>query len=194
MNPQLPWFVARSAGLVAWGLLSLSVVWGLALRTRVLGRRPTPRWLLDLHRGLGGLATVFTGVHLAALVADSYVEFGLTDLLVPMASAWRPGAVAWGVVGLYLLLAVEVSSLLQRRLPVKWWRRIHQASLPLWVVSSVHLYTAGADARSSAMLVVGLAVFATICFLGVYRVLAPRRGRANRRRAGGRAGAIAQEA
>ena len=44
------------------------------------------------------------------------------DLLVPGASQWRPTAVAWGVIALYLLLAVEVTSLLKRRVPTRLWR------------------------------------------------------------------------
>ena len=67
--------------------------------------RVTPAWVLDLHRFLGGLATVFVCVHVAAVVFDSYVAFGLADVLVPLASSWHPVAVAWGVVALYLLLA-----------------------------------------------------------------------------------------
>ena len=61
---------------------------------RALGDKPKAPWLLDLHRHLGGLTVLFTGLHMAALVADSYAQFGLADLLVPFASEWRPGAVA----------------------------------------------------------------------------------------------------
>ena len=96
MNPQLWWHVARAGGLVAYGLLAASTIWGLAVSTRLLGRWPAPGWTLDLHRYLGGLAVAFTGIHLAALLLDSYIQFDLLDLLVPLASAWRPGAVAWG--------------------------------------------------------------------------------------------------
>ena len=77
---------------------------GTALSGR-LSRRPRPAWVLDLHRFLGVLAVVFAGVHLLGLVADSYVHFGPAELFVPLASSWRPGPVAWGVVALYLLLA-----------------------------------------------------------------------------------------
>ncbi len=47
------------------------------------------------------------------------------DALIPFASNWRPAAVVGGVVGLYLLVAVEVTSLLMRKLPRRWWHRIH---------------------------------------------------------------------
>lgn len=60
MSSQVFWFAARASGIVAWALAASSVVWGLALSSRVLGRRPRPAWLFDLHRFLGGLALVFT--------------------------------------------------------------------------------------------------------------------------------------
>ena len=111
MSGTLPWFVARSSGLIAWALLAASVVWGLAISTRVLNGRPRPAWLLDLHRYLGGIATVFVAVHIVALLGDTYVHFGLASVLVPFASSWHPVAVAWGISAFYLLLAVEVTSL-----------------------------------------------------------------------------------
>ena len=77
---------------------------------------------------------------------DSYVGFGLADLLVPFASHWKPMAVAWGVTGLYLLLAVEVSSLARKRLPNRIWRRLHFLAFPLYVVATLHMLTAGTDA------------------------------------------------
>src|SRR4051812_8159410 len=98
MSSQLTWYVARSAGMVAWALLSASVLWGLAMTTRVAGRRVRRAWILDLHRYLGGLAAIFTGVHVVAILLDSYVHFDLASVLLPFASAWRPVAVAWGVV------------------------------------------------------------------------------------------------
>ena len=61
MSGQFPWYVARSAGLVAWALLAASVLWGLALSTKILSPKVRANWILDLHRWLGGLATIFVG-------------------------------------------------------------------------------------------------------------------------------------
>ena len=134
-------------------------------------RRPRPAWALDLHRFLGGLAFVFVGVHLIGLLFDTFVGFSLVDLFVPMASHWRPGAVAYGVVGMYLVVAVEVTSLFMRRLPRRVWHSIHLLSLVALVLVTVHTFTAGADASSP--LVVGLAVMssAVVSALGVVRVV-----------------------
>ena len=117
MNPQVWWYLTRASGIVAWLMLTASVIWGVVLSTKAFPEHRRPAWLLDLHRWLGGLAVSFTAIHLGALVADSYVHFGLADLLVPYASSWQPGAVALGVVALWLLLAVEVTSLAMKRLP-----------------------------------------------------------------------------
>jgi predicted ferric reductase len=180
MNQQLWWFVARASGLVAWALCTLAVVWGLALSTRLLGKRPAPAWLLDLHRFLGGLATVFVVVHVAGLVADSYTHFGVADLFVPLASSWKPGPVAWGIAAFYLLLAVELTSLARRRLPARLWRLVHITSLPLWVISTVHLFTAGTDARNPAVQWAALASTAAVIFLTLVRALSPTGSRCRR--------------
>ncbi len=174
MNGRLWWYVARAGGIVSWALLAASVAWGLALSSRVFGRRPRPAWLLDLHRFLGGLAGVFTAVHVAAIMLDSYVAFGLTDVLVPLTSKWHPVAVAWGVVGLYLLVAVELTSLARRWLPRRLWRAVHFASFPLFLTATVHGLSAGTDAHGPAVFVGVTAVVAvTVCLVAV-RVEASR--------------------
>ena len=162
------WYVARASGIVAWGLLALSVLWGLALSTKVLGRRPRPNWLLDLHRFLGGLGVVFVGVHLLGLVLDTWIHIGPTEILVPLTSSWKPVAVTWGVVAFYLLVAVEVTSLLRRRLPKRWWKGIHFSSYALYLVATVHLLTAGTD-RSSPLLM-GAVVATTAAVIGLTAV------------------------
>jgi predicted ferric reductase len=171
MNPQLWWYVARAGGLVAYGLIVLSVAGGLLLSTRLLERKPPPEWVLDLHRFVGGLAVTFTAVHLGGLLLDDYVAFGPVDLLVPFAASWRPLAVAWGVLALYLLLAVQLTSLARARLPRRLWRRVHLSSFPLFVLASVHTVAAGTDARNPVVLLtVGGACGLTL-FLGLLRWL-----------------------
>jgi DMSO/TMAO reductase YedYZ heme-binding membrane subunit len=176
MTPRLAWYVARAAGITAWGLLATAVIWGLLLSTRVLRGRPTPRWLLDLHRFLGGLAVVFTGVHLGGLMADNYLHFGLADLLVPFAAGWRPGAVALGVVGLWLLAAVEITSLLTRRMPRRWWHAVHLSSYALFWTATLHALLAGTDAGRRPFVIAVDTAAAVVLALTAIRVTVPRPG------------------
>jgi predicted ferric reductase len=170
MAAELWWYSARAGGIVAWTLLAASVVWGLVLSTKLKPPRVRPAWTLDLHRFLGGLATIFTGVHILSILLDSYTSFGLADVLVPFVSSWHPDAVAWGIVGFYLLLAVELTSLVRRRLPLRVWRRIHVLSLPLFLVATVHFLAAGTDAANPLARLAIACVSATVLALVVVRV------------------------
>jgi methionine sulfoxide reductase heme-binding subunit len=169
VSSQVFWFAARASGIVAWALAAGSVVWGLALSTRALGGRPRPAWRFDLHRFLGGLAVVFVAVHVLSVLADSYVHFSLLNVLVPLTGDWHPLAVALGIVGLYLLLAVELTSLARTRLPRRLWRRVHYASFVLFAATTVHGLFAGTDAGSPVLRLAYLAVSALVATLTVSR-------------------------
>jgi DMSO/TMAO reductase YedYZ heme-binding membrane subunit len=171
MTQHLWWYVARSGGIVAWGLLAISMFWGLALSSRFLGKRPKPNWMLDLHRFVGGLATVFTVVHVVGLMLDDYIGFGPADVLVPFAGNYHPLAVGWGIVAMYLLIAVEVTSLLRKRLSKRAWRATHYLSFPLFVLSTVHLLWVGSD-RTTPLLRIGvLGAVAAVCVATVMRIV-----------------------
>lgn len=180
MRSQIWWYEARATGYVAWGFVTISVIAGLLLSTRLTRGRPTPAWLLDFHRFVAGASVVFTGLHLAGLVGDTYVHFGAADLLVPFASSWKPGAVALGVVALYLLIAVEVSSLFMRRLPRTMWRKIHASSYVLFWMATFHLLTAGTDVRNPVSRTATVLVISAVVFLSLLRALG---GRGTSRRA-----------
>jgi DMSO/TMAO reductase YedYZ heme-binding membrane subunit len=171
------WSVARAGGIVAWLLLVASTACGVMLATRRTAPRLDAAWVLGLHRYLGGLAVAFTGVHVVAIVADDFVSFGWADVLVPMAASWHPLAVTWGVVGMYLLVAVEISSIFRPHLSPRAWRAIHLLSYALFGVTSVHALTAGTEARDflseSAVIVLGAAVVFVAVLLLVFRS-APR--------------------
>jgi DMSO/TMAO reductase YedYZ heme-binding membrane subunit len=131
---------------------------------------------LDLHRALGGLAVIFTGVHVVTIMLDSYVHFGLAEALVPLASTWHPVAVAWGIVAFYLLAAVEITSLARRRLPNRFWRRVHYASFPLFVLATVHGLSAGTDTGTGLAVVATSAALAPLVLLCAVRIQRRSRG------------------
>jgi DMSO/TMAO reductase YedYZ heme-binding membrane subunit len=173
MISQTWWYVARASGIVAWGLGVASVLWGTLLSTRILGTRPRGPWLLDLHRFLGGATVLFVGLHVGALVADSYEQFGLADVLLPFASGYQSIGVALGIVAMWLLLAVELSSLVMKRLPRHVWHTIHLLSYAVAFLSSVHLLVAGTDAGNPVLRVAAFVWMPAVVGLLVYRQLAP---------------------
>lgn len=173
------WYVSRASGIVAWALLALAVLWGLALSTRALGRRPPAPWLLDVHRFMGGLAVLFTIVHFVTLALDPWMtsEYGYTlvDAVVPFASEWKPGPMAWGVVAFWLLLAVELTSLVRTRLPQDLWRWVHLCSYPLYAMATIHLLTAGSERDNPVLRWSVLATVGAVVFFTIYRAVGPGR-------------------
>lgn len=171
MSGTLPWYVARACGLVAWALLTASVVWGLILSTKVLGMKPRPAWVLDLHRYLGGLGVVFSAVHIGAILLDQYISFSPVNVLIPMTSEWRPGAITWGVVSLYLLVAVQVTSMLRHRLPKKVWRVTHMLAFPLFLTASLHAFTSGTDSLSGIVRPISVLTVAAVTAFMAWRIV-----------------------
>jgi DMSO/TMAO reductase YedYZ heme-binding membrane subunit len=166
------WYVNRAAGLVSWALLSASVIFGLLLSSKALGRKVRPNWLQDLHRGLSGLAVAFVAVHVAGAIGDDYLHVGWAEVLVPFTSSWRPVAIAWGVVSMYLLIAVEASSLLRKHVPKAAWRKIHVLSFPLFVTATAHGITAGTEMGTTAGIAAAALATSAIAGLTTFRVMA----------------------
>lgn len=179
MTQELWWYTVRATGLVAWLLVTAAVVWGLLLSLR---RMPSPRpaWMLDLHRFLGGLALLFVVAHVGALAFDSFVGFDWDDLLVPYASSWRPGAVAWGIAAAYLLVAVEVTSMLMRRVRNGLWHAVHLFSYVVFVAVTVHALLAGTDAEEPLVRVFAITSGALVALLTIGRVFSRRGAKPSR--------------
>lgn len=147
MSDQVWWYATRAAGLMTWTTATASVIVGLMLSSRAVRARTGP-WFLDLHRFLGGISVVFLLAHMGTLWADSYVEFGVREMFVPGASEWRPEAIAWGIIAAYVLIAVEVSSLLRTRISKGLWRAIHVLSFAAMLGGSYHAWLAGSDVKN----------------------------------------------
>ena len=99
----------------------------------------------------------------------------------PGASAWKPGAVAVGVVALYLLVAVQATSLAMRRLPRRWWRWVHLSSYAMTWSVTVHAGLAGTDATNRVYQAVALVLTIGGVTAGLVRVLLGRHAASARR-------------
>ncbi len=184
MISQTWWYLARASGIVAWLMLTASVLWGIVLSTKAFPRHRRPAWLLDLHRWLGGLTLALVALHIGSLVADSYVQFDPVQVLVPFTSTWRPFAVALGIVAMWLLLAVQLSSLAIKQLPRRVWHGVHLASYATFVLTVGHAFLAGSDRTQPLFVATGALGVLAVAWATVYRITHPkpaRRAAATRR-------------
>ncbi len=179
MSDQIWWYATRAAGLMTWATSATSIVLGLLLSLNVTRQRsrrlPSKPWLIDLHRFVGGMSVVFLVLHMITLWADSFVHFGWAELLIPGASAWRPLAVAWGIVAAWLLAAVEGSSLIKKFLPERLWHGIHLGAYLVCIMGTVHAISAGSDVTNPIVMAVGGGLWLAIVVLTILRVATIRR-------------------
>ncbi len=171
-DPHIWWYVTRASALIAWALMTLSVVWGILLSTRILRRIDNPGWLQDLHRFLGGLSVVMVLLHMVTLMLDGWLKFTPTELLVPFATDFKPIATALGILSFYLLVAVQGSSMIMNRLPRKFWKGLHYASYAVVLLVSFHAGLSGTDVgslgyRILAFTLIGLTAAATVVRIAV---------------------------
>jgi DMSO/TMAO reductase YedYZ heme-binding membrane subunit len=163
MNNWL-WYMTRATGIVATVLMLTSLAWGLLFSARETGTRLRPAWWLDLHKGLGGLAVVFTVVHLVTAFADSDLGVNLATVLVPGAADTTTAAFTWGVLAFYGLAVAVFTSWPKMLFRRRTWRMVHVLSVPATALACVHAYQLGSDAGSVAFRVlmpiaVGCAVY-----------------------------------
>lgn len=152
MSDQILWFVSRGSGVVSL-LLSTAVVC-LGLLVVVRWSHPSwPRFLTaELHRRIALLSIIFVGLHVATAILDPFTSLGIVAAVVPLASSYRPLAVAFGVISVDLTLGVIVTSLLRDRLGHRAWRAVHWLAYGAWPLAVVHSVTAGSDAHAPWLL------------------------------------------
>jgi sulfoxide reductase heme-binding subunit YedZ len=161
MSTQILWFATRGAGVVTLILFSAVTCLGLLSVARAQSSW-WPRFLtVELHRTLALLSVAFVAIHVATAVFDPFTHLGIAAALVPLASAYRPLPVAFGVVSVWLVGAVIVTSLLRERIGHRLWRAIHWTAYASWPLAVEHTLTAGSDAFSPWLLgVAALSVLA----------------------------------
>ena len=170
------WLLARAAGLTAYAVLTLSLLAGLLLKSRPFA------WLraatvAEVHKtlaltGLGALA-----LHAIALVLDTTVKVSPAALVIPGLVAYRPAAVAAGVIAAWLMVLITASFWVRKRIGVRTWRLLHWFTYALFGLATVHGITAGTDtvqpwARDLYLGALGSVVAAT-----GWRALVPPAGR-----------------
>lgn len=169
----IAWLIARAAGLVAFGLLTFSVWLGLAMSTRLLGPK-RQKSLLGLHRTLAWTGLSMIALHIGAVLFDPVLHFSLAAALVPFAAPWKTGAIAAGVVGGWLSLALASSFRLRKWIGQKGWRRLHYASFGAFALSLGHALLVGTDLRGFGGPLLALVAAGPVLWLTFYRLLVPR--------------------
>lgn len=160
------WITSRAAGVTALLLAGLSVAAGLLLsspRFRDRGLRP-------VHEALALATLAAIGAHAGALLLDPWLKPGLPGILIPFQIAYRPVAVAAGIVAAYGLAFLGLTYYLRSRIGPAAWRKMHRFTALFWALGVLHGLTAGSDAGAAWFLAAVGAVTVPAAFLLVGRL------------------------
>ncbi len=166
------WLASRAAGVVALLCIAVSVGVGLAMAGRL--KPALARTLLSIHQQTALVGLVAIAVHGITLLGDAFLKPSIGDIAIPFTSAHEPLWTGLGVTGGWLAAILGLSYWIRNRIGAGMWRKLHRATVLVYVLAVAHTLGAGTDASEPWMRVLLLATGVPILFLFVMRVLTPR--------------------
>ncbi len=165
---NLTWHLIRSAGISAYVLLFLSMVWGLFISGRYVKDWSPGPLSLAIHSAVSWLALLLGFIHAGILMIDKYFSYTLSDILIPFTGPYRPLAVGVGIIAIWLLLAINISFPFKKQLGRKVWLTLHMTSYIAFGMVTLHGLTAGTDSTLMGFRVLmGVGVMVVVTMLGV---------------------------
>jgi methionine sulfoxide reductase heme-binding subunit len=165
------WLASRASGIVAFGLMSVSVVIGLVLASGLARRRGLPRKLVAIHQQTALQGLIAIGVHGATLLGDNWLKAGVAGITIPFTLDYRPVFTGLGIIAGYLAAALGLSFYARRLIGVKTWRKLHRLTVVAWAFGAIHAIGAGSDASAPWFRAILLTATVPIVFLFAYRVM-----------------------
>ena len=167
------WIEARASGMLAFVLLTVSVLAGIVLKSRPFGKALKPATVTDTHRFLALLCLGATGIHGVALILDSTVQIGIAGLLLPGLGSYRPLWVGVGIVAAELMVLVYASFSQRKRIGAKNWRRLHWATYAIFAAMVAHGVMSGTDTTQPWALGMYLGAIGAVAGAMTWRALVP---------------------
>ncbi len=153
-----PWYVIRAAGFVAAALLVLLAISGIGQVTGLIYRWIEPVKMWAIHKAIAIGLIISVAVHVGFLLLDHYLPFSLTQILVPFASHYSNGtkllgiplggiAVTMGILAMYLIIIVVLTSLGWIDTKKRAWRKTHYLSYVVFFLVFLHALYTGSDLK-----------------------------------------------
>jgi predicted ferric reductase len=146
-DTQITWHLIRSAGILAYVLLTVSMLWGLAVSTRAVNDWSPGVLTMLMHSTISWLAVILSIGHALLLMVDKYFSYQIADILVPFIGPYRSFAVGLGTLSVWIMLAVSASFWIKDRMGHKNWWWLHLTSYVTFGLATAHGLLAGTDSE-----------------------------------------------
>lgn len=171
------WLAARSAGIVAFVLITTAVILGLLMASKMARKPGLKRNLVKVHEQVALAALVAIGAHGVLLLGDAWLKPGIVGITIPFTLEYRPVWTGLGILAGYLALILGPTFYLRRRIGARRWRQIHRATVVVFVLAVAHSLGSGTDGISLWFRAMAIASSAVVLAL-----VAVRYGRKSPRR------------
>lgn len=148
------WFVTRSAGLVGFIFLWLSVFLGLSIRNNWLKKLVDPLYSFSFHCFLGASALFWAFVHGGVIIFDKFFGMGAKDIYIPFHFQYPNFIIgginylALGIIAFYLMIILVATSYAKNLMHHKIWRFLHFLNPVVFIFVVLHGYFIGTDMKN----------------------------------------------
>jgi hypothetical protein len=142
------WYLTRAGGLISFLLLYLAIFFGIAIRFPGLKKIFEPLGSYNFHVWISFQALIFVIIHGLVLLTDEYLGFSIKDIFVPLSSTYQPELVTLGVLGMYSMIALVLTSIFRKYFSYRVWRVTHFLNIVLYGLAFFHAYYLGTDLKS----------------------------------------------
>lgn len=143
-----PWYISRASGLIAFILLYLVMFFGLSIRMPLLKRIMKPITSLNIHAWLSVQALMFVFIHGGVLIFDKFINLKVADVTVPFVSDYYKNEIALGIIGMYLMVILILTSYFRNKISHALWRFVHYFNIVLYVAVVIHALVIGTDLKN----------------------------------------------
>lgn len=149
LSNEIPWawYSVRAVGLVGFGLLYLSIFFGLFVRIPFARNMFGAIETINFHRWFSLQAMIFIFFHGFLLTFDYFYKFSLMDVFVPFYSSFNPLLMSLGTFGFYLMIILVITSYFRNKISNRIWRIVHYFNIVLYVFVAIHAHQLGTDLK-----------------------------------------------
>jgi len=175
-----PWYITRAAGFVAAISLTLLMLSGVGFITGLTFKFLEPLTAWATHKAIAYVFGVSVVIHVVALLFDKFVPFTIAQALVPFLSHYKQVSiaghplgslyVALGVLALYFVLAIILSSILWIDKKPHTWKLFHFLAYLTVIFVFFHALYLGTDLASGIFRIIWIIVGVGIAVAIVLRL------------------------
>ncbi len=175
-----PWYITRAAGFVAAFSLVALMLSGIGFITGATFKFLEPLTAWATHKAIAYVFGVSIVVHGVALLFDKYVPFTIAQVLVPFMSNYRKltidgyhlGSlyVALGIIAMYFVLAIILTSILWMDKKPHTWKIFHFLAYLTMIFVFFHALYLGTDLTHGVFRILWIVFGVAVAIAIVYRL------------------------